>query len=71
MDQRTVALLSSHDGLNISGGKPSVGIQLLTGDGVVPLDADAFRNRHIQILILVEKEVVDLDIKQLLLSIDQ
>ena len=70
MDQRTVALLSSHDGLNISGGKPSVGIQFLTGDGVVPLNTDAFRNRHIQTLILVKEEIVDLDIKQFLLGID-
>ena len=53
-----------------SSGKPTVGIQLLAGDGIVPLDADAFRYRHIQTLLLVEKEVVDLDVKQLLFGID-
>lgn len=70
MDQRAVAGLSSRDGLDIPGGKPPVGIQLLPGDGVIPLDADALRDGHIQAAVIVEIKIVDLDIEQILLSID-
>ena len=38
MDERPVPPLSAHDGLDVPGGEPAVGVQLLAGDGVVAQD---------------------------------
>ena len=38
VDERPVPPLSAHDGLDVPGGEPAVGVQLLAGDGVVAQD---------------------------------
>ena len=70
VDKRAVSRLAAHDCLNIPRRQPPVGGQLLAGDGIVALNADAFRNRHIQALIRVKEKIVDLNIEQLLLGVN-
>lgn len=70
VDQRPVARLSAHDCLNVPGREPPIGVQLLAGDGVITLDADALRDLHVQTQVLMKEKVVDLDIEQVLLCID-
>ena len=70
VDERAVARLSADYGLDVSRREPPVGVQLLAGDGVIALDADALGDRHIETLILMEEKVMYLDIEQILLCID-
>lgn len=69
MNDRLVILLAADDGLNASRRQATVGVQLLAGNGIISYDADPLGDVKIQDKIIVKIEIVDLDIKQILLSV--
>ena len=70
MNQRTVAIVPAYNGLNVACRKSSVWTQFFAGNRIIAQNADALRDLHIQLKVLVEKEIMNFDVIQVLLSVD-
>ena len=69
MNNRLVVLFAADNGLNAPRRQATIGIQFFTGNGIVSCNTDTLRNIEIQNKIIVKIEIVNLDIKQILLRI--
>ena len=69
MDNCLVILLPADNGLNTPGRQATIRIQFLAGDGIVSCNTDALRDVKIQDEVVVEIEIVNFNVKQILLRI--